>query len=198
MPDWFIMVGFIIIILAALTATIFHNWRITLIALAVQYLGITIILSLSASIGISIIKLIVGWMSCAVLGITCLSQNHLDANLRKTIFSQQLFRLIAGILIIVVVLSLLPILSQTFLSEVPNTILLSTFILMTLGLLQLGMTTSSFFVIAGLLTFFSGFELLYSILESSSLVVGLLTVINLGLVLVGAFFMINEQEEESV
>ena len=67
---------------------------------------------------------------------------------------------------------------------------------MTLGLLQLGMTTSSFFVIAGLLTFFSGFELLYSILESSSLVVGLLTVINLGLVLVGAFFMINEQEEE--
>ncbi|MCJ7694194.1 MAG: hypothetical protein MUO40_02110 [Anaerolineaceae bacterium] len=198
MPEWLTIFGYAIIILASLTATVLRNWRFTLIALAVQYLGITIILSFAAPIGIAIIKLIVGWMSCAVMGITCMSIKQLDLYEGKNLFSRLLFRAVAAILIFLVVLSLMPGVSQTFLSDIPDVILLPSFSLLALGLLQLGMTTSTFYAIAGLLTFFSGFELLYSVLESSSLVVGLLAVVNMGLVSVGAFILINEQEENNI
>jgi len=197
MPEWLTTTGYGIIILASLTATVLRNWRFTLIAIAVQYLGITIILSFFTPIGIAVIKLIVGWMSCAVIGITCISIKNSDLNEEILLFPRLLFRAVAAILILLIVLSLMPGVSQTFLIDVPSAILIPSFSLIALGLLQLGMTTSTFYTITGLLTFFSGFELLYSVLESSSLVVGLLAVVNMGLVSIGAFLLINEQMENN-
>ncbi len=67
-----------------------------------------------------------------------------------------------------------------------------------MGLLQLGMTTQVLRVILGLLTTFSGFEILYAAMEGSSLVAALLVVINLGLGLVGAYFLTASSEEKIV
>jgi hypothetical protein len=71
-------------------------------------------------------------------------------------------------------------------------------ILMGLGLLHLGMTAQPFRVILGLLTVLSGFEALYAALESSVLVAAMLSVVNLGLALVGTYLLTARNPEEAV
>jgi hypothetical protein len=70
-------------------------------------------------------------------------------------------------------------------------------LLIGLGLLHLGITSESFRVILGLLTVMTGFEILYAAVESSSLVVALLVVVNLGLAMAGAYFLNITQEKTS-
>ena len=70
-------------------------------------------------------------------------------------------------------------------------------VLMGLGMLHLGMTIQPFRVILGLLTVLSGFEALYAALESSILVAAMLSTVNLGLALVGAYLLTARKSEES-
>jgi hypothetical protein len=63
-------------------------------------------------------------------------------------------------------------------------------LLVTLGLLHLGLTTSILRVVLALLTVLSGFEILYAAVEGSILVAGLLSVVNLGLATVGAYLLV--------
>jgi xanthosine utilization system XapX-like protein len=69
-------------------------------------------------------------------------------------------------------------------------------LLVGMGLLQLGINAQPFRVILGLLTIMSGFEILYAAVESSTLVAALLSAVNLGLALTGAFFLNMPQEEK--
>jgi hypothetical protein len=71
------------------------------------------------------------------------------------------------------------------------------FILMSIGLLQLSLTSHPLRVIIGLLTALSGFEIIYAVIETSILVAGLLAVINLGLALVGAYLLLAPMLEAS-
>jgi len=57
------------------------------------------------------------------------------------------------------------------------------------GLLQLGMTADPFRVTLGLLTTFSGFDLLSSPLDNSVLVAALLTASTLGVALAGSYLL---------
>ena len=59
-----------------------------------------------------------------------------------------------------------------------------------LGFLHLGMTLQPLRVILGLLTTLLGFEVLYSVVENSILVAGLLVVVTLGLALTGCYLLI--------
>jgi hypothetical protein len=56
-------------------------------------------------------------------------------------------------------------------------------------LLQLGITLHPIRVILGLLTTLTGFEILYSTIENSILVSGLLAVVTLGLALTGSYLL---------
>jgi len=67
--------------------------------------------------------------------------------------------------------------------------------LISLGLLHLGLTTDVLRVILALLTVLSGFEILYAAVEGSILVAGLLSIVNLGLGLVGAYLLLAQAEE---
>jgi hypothetical protein len=64
-----------------------------------------------------------------------------------------------------------------------------------MGLLHLGISSQPFRVILGLLTILAGFEILYAAVESSTLVVALLSAVNLGLALTGAYFVVLPREE---
>jgi hypothetical protein len=56
--------------------------------------------------------------------------------------------------------------------------------------LQIGFSSSYFRTVIGILTFFSGFEILYAAVEASILVVGLLAVMNLGIALIGTYLIL--------
>jgi len=76
-------------------------------------------------------------------------------------------------------------------------VITGSFALIGLGMLHLGMTVQPFRVILGLLTVLSGFEVLYAALESSILVAAWLSVVNLGLALVGAYLLTAQNPEET-
>jgi hypothetical protein len=68
-------------------------------------------------------------------------------------------------------------------------------ILIGMGSLQLGLTDQPLRVILGLLTVFAGFEIFYAAVETSTLVSGLLAIVNLGLALAGAYLIVVPERE---
>jgi hypothetical protein len=63
-----------------------------------------------------------------------------------------------------------------------------------MGLLHLGLINRSFRVIIALLTVLGGFEVLYAAVENSTLVAALLVLVNLGLAMAGAYFLVMAEE----
>jgi hypothetical protein len=70
-------------------------------------------------------------------------------------------------------------------------------VLMGLGLLQLGLTSHPIRVIIGLLTIISGFEIIYTVVELSALVAGLLAGVTMGLALLGVYLLFESSMEEA-
>lgn len=64
-----------------------------------------------------------------------------------------------------------------------------------LSLMQLGTTQDTFLTIVGLLSFLSGFEVIYAGLELSALLTGLLAIVNLSLSLVGVYFIVKVNDD---
>jgi hypothetical protein len=64
------------------------------------------------------------------------------------------------------------------------------------GLIHLGITGQPFRVMLGLLTVLAGFEIVYAAVENSALVAALLSVINLGLAMAGAYFLTRSPEAQ--
>jgi hypothetical protein len=165
------------------------NWRWTLIALGVQYLAAAWLVTLSWPLGLAAIKLVVGWMAGAVLAT---SQAGAQPSLEH--FSGRLFRVIAALLILVVILILAPGI-QSWL-RVSSPVVLGGLVLCGLGLLQTSMSREPLRMVVGLLSFLAGFEVIYAALEMSVLVAGLLTAINLGLALAGAYLSTVAEDQE--
>jgi hypothetical protein len=167
----------------------------------------------------AVAKLVAGWMAGAVLGmaIVGLPQVRLlaarqasgSSGLAETRAAAspslpmagpalqlpgRLFRLLAGLVVGLAVLSLAPQLSAAF-AEISIYQAWGAMILIGMGLLQLGFTAQPLPIVLGLLTVLSGFEILYASVEASTLVAGLLAVINLSLALVGAYLLVSPQME---
>ena len=72
MPElaWLPLVGVLIVIASAFTLLISPNWRASLAALTVQYLGIFILISTGNPFQLALAKLVTGLMAVAVLGMS--------------------------------------------------------------------------------------------------------------------------------
>ena len=168
-----------------------QDWRKFFIALAVQYLGVFWLVALVWPVGLAAVKLVIGWMCAAVLGASQIEAELEEQSLGGT--SGKLFMLVAAGIVWLLVFSISP----TFQSWIPapTPIMLGGLILIGMGLLHLGMNNSPLRVIVGLLTLISGFEVIYSVVENSVLVTGLLALVHLGLSLMGSYLQILSPEE---
>jgi hypothetical protein len=153
------------------------------------------LISLSWPVELAIVKLVVGWVTGAVLGASQLPETAKEGGSR----SSQIFRSLAAIFVFILTFTTYPFLA-TWINTRPE-ILQGGLILIGMGLLQLGMTTNSLRVILGLLTVLSGFEIIYASVENSVLVTGMLAVVTLGLALVGSYLLnvtsMDEPAEET-
>jgi hypothetical protein len=183
----------IIVIGCSLALLISRNWRQAVIALALLYVGVFWLVGLILPIGLAAIKLVVGWMAGAVLGAS--AQTYQPAWEEGGLRSVQYFRLAAGLVIILLIFSLTPALATLLI--VDQVILWGAMGLIGLGLLQLGITTNTLKLFAGLLTALAGFEIIYATLESSVLVAGLLAIVNIGLALSGSYLLSVVTMEET-
>jgi hypothetical protein len=185
-------VAWIAVVLLVVTSTgllIVRDWRWSLILLAAQYLGVFVLTLQHWPLGMASVKLVAGWMSAAILGMTRSSFPSLEVEEQGFWPRGRLFRLFAAGIILLIVWVTTPV-ADTIMADAGYAVTGGSLILIGMGLLHLGMTSYTLRVVIGLMTVLSGFEILYSAVEGSVLVAALLATINLGLALVGAYLMI--------
>jgi hypothetical protein len=104
------------------------------------------------------------------------------------------FRLLAAALVLVVVFATAPAL-PAWAAPIGVTQAWGALLLIGMGLLNVGLSSRILAPFLGLLTVISGFEILYSAVEASTLVAGLLAIVNLGIALVGAYLLLTPKME---
>ncbi len=187
------VLALIVILAASLIVLVSERWYWSLGGLALQYVGVFWLVANNWPLGLSLAKLVVGWMAVAVI-----AASRSEDELREERFpgrAGQLFRGLAAILVWALVFSVAPQAREWF--PVQTAVLQGGMLLAGMGLLHLGMTARPQRVVMGLLTVIAGFEVLYSGLERSVLVAGLLGVVNLGLALAGSYGMLSGQFVET-
>jgi hypothetical protein len=190
------------VVLVFLTASLLlvsRDWRLSILILGAQYLGVFILVAMQGRLETALAKLLAGWISGFVLGLALAGvpagsdletkPNQGRFAVRASTPSGWMFRLLAIGIVGLVVSSVTP----SLLNWVPGLQLeqgWGALLLIGLGLLHLGLTTHPLSMALGLLTVLAGFEILYAAVEISALVTGLLAGVNLGLALVGGYLFL--------
>lgn len=192
------------IILIIITATILlvsSNWRSSILALAVQYLAMFLLVAQTWPIEKAVVKLLTGWVAGALLGFVLTSEIEVSLVVDEDVQREKrqwpgsrLFRLFASALLIVSVWSVAGKVID-WLPGMGRAVVFPSLLLMAAGILHIGLTGQPFRTILALLTFLTGFEILYAYVETSVLVTGLLSLINLGLALAGSYLLIVHSQE---
>ncbi len=173
-----------------------RDWRWSIVLLAVQYLGMFVLILQHWPLGMGSVKLVAGWMSAAILGMTRSGLANAEPNEESIWPRGRLFRLFAATIILLIIIVVTPSVDN-IMADAGFPVTSGGLLLIGMGLLHLGITARILPVTIGLVTVLAGFEILYSSVEGSVLVAALLAVINLGLALVGSYLMIAAQAQET-
>jgi hypothetical protein len=185
----FIAVGILGLVSAVILLT--RNWRWRVGALALQYVGVFWLVALSWPVGLASIKLVVGWMAGAILGVSRIDQLPSD---RRRWPTEWMFLGLVMMLVFFSVSTIAPRI-EGWLPANHSAQIWGGLLLIGSGLIHLGVASRGLRVIVSLLTALSGFEILYAVVENSTLVAGLLATVTLGIALVGAYLLSNLSEE---
>jgi hypothetical protein len=184
-------------LLASLLNLVRRQWTLNLIALLVQFVCLFPILLKIMPLQLALIHPFTGLMVTLILYLTLVGVGGIESvNLRRRLTSGEIFRGLAGIFLIATLRAFLPQIQQAVFPTVSGSHLFLSLGLILIGLLQLGTIREPFYLAIGVLTFLSGFELLYSALEFSFLLEALFVAVNLLLAIVGAFFIVKNAESE--
>jgi hypothetical protein len=197
------------VVITAGLLVVSRDWRLNVIALAVQYFFVVLLLTRQIRLEVAAVKGLIGWLICMVFYLTERRASMLEQpaavegaqpsqRLRRWIISaRSSFCLLAGILVAVAAYTAA---LRIPLPEVPADITLACYLMAGLGLLLIGLSEAPMQVGLGLLTFLSGFDLFYVALEPSLAVAGLLGAVSFLIALAAAYMrtaqMATETEEE--
>jgi len=195
----FVWIAVVLLIITSAGLLLVRDWRWSIILLAMQYLGMFVLTLQHWPIGMASVKVVAGWMSAAILGMTRSGLSSEDPRDESIWPRGRLFRLFAAVIILLIVAVVTPGVDH-IMADAGFPVTNGSLLLIGMGLLHLGITARILPVTIGLMTVLAGFEILYSSVEGSVLVAALLAVINLGLALVGSYLMLasNTQEAESL
>lgn len=188
-------IAVLVIVLTSVGLLLARDWRWSIILLAVQFLGMFVLTLQHWPLGMASVKVVAGWMSAAVLGMTRSGLTGEEADEEVAWHRGRLFRLfVAGIVLLIAAVVTPGV--DTVMADAGFPVTNGSLVLIGMGLLHLGISTRVLRVTIGLMTVLSGFEILYAAVEGSVLVAALLAVINLGLALVGAYLMVASDQPE--
>jgi hypothetical protein len=188
------LISWITVGLILMTSTVIlanRDWRISLGALATQYIAAFWLVTRHLPFVMGSAKLITGWMVVAALGMTCLGLSSAEED-NKGEFALprgQWFRLILIFIVALGTAGATPRIE----SAIPGLgfpVIAGSLLLIGAGAVHLGMTSDPLNVIIGLLTLLTGFEIMYAAIESSILVTGLLAATNLGMGIAGSYLLV--------
>jgi len=206
----FAMPGALLVLTTTMLLLTVRDWRVSLVLLAVQYIGVYVLVAIHWPMMIALTKLVAGWIAAAVLGTAMSSADHAaletDQSQNKhsvlrwitgLSISAWVFRMLTAAMIVLVVFTLAP-LTAEWIPTIQFEEVIGALILLCLGLLHLGLTAYPLRVVIALLTTLSGFEIIYAAVEASTLVAGLLAVVTMGLALIGAYFQVASSREVEI
>jgi hypothetical protein len=182
---------------------VIKDWRISVLALVSQYVIVGLLLVSEIRMELALIKTLVGVLLCLILYMTArhvewgrppppsLPDDH-DVSSEPLISQGMLptelpFRFLAALLVILVAYGGA---SSYRLPDVGQATSLAVYALAALGVLAMGLTDEPLKAGLGLLTFFSAFELLYTVLEPSLTVIGFLGLSNFLIALAIAYLTV--------
>jgi hypothetical protein len=192
----FAWIAVVLLIITSAGLLLVRDWRWSIILLAAQYLGMFVLTLQHWPIGMASVKVVAGWMSAAILGMTRSGLPNEDPGEESIWPRGRLFRLFAAVIILLIVAVVTPGVDH-IMADAGFPVTNGSLLLIGMGLLQLGITARILPVTIGLMTVLAGFEILYSSVEGSVLVAALLAVINLGLALVGSYLMLASYTQET-
>lgn len=175
----------LIVSTTGLLCTVFTGRVARIGLLAIQYAAVAWLTGLSLPLQVAAVKLVAGMIACGILAV---SESKQERPLSQAVGREfgTTFRLFASGLGLVAAFGL----GQRNWFEVPDIseeAILGSTVLLTMGLLQLGLSGSPFRVCLGLMTLLSGFEVVYSLIEPSLAVLALIASIHIGLALVASY-----------
>lgn len=194
------LLAWIVIALIAVTSAgilLARDWRWLIIFLSLQYAGVFLLTLQHWTLGAATVKVIAGWMSAVILGMTRSNMSEEDEGV-SALPQGRLFRLIAAGFVGLIAATGAPFV-DSMMADAGVTVSAGGLLLIGMGLLHLGVTDQPMRVSIGLMTVLSGFEVIHAAVESSVLLAALLAIVNLGLALAGSYLMIasNAQETET-
>ncbi|MBN2386740.1 MAG: hypothetical protein JXB85_06935 [Anaerolineales bacterium] len=184
----------LLLLAAAFGILLSRDWRWNLGILAVQYVGVFWLVHASWPIAAASVKLVTGWMACAALGMTMVNSS-LQSPAESSWPQGRLFRSFAAGLAVLISLAMASRLAGWLGLSFP--VAWGGLLLISMGILHLGISAQPLRVIIGLLTALAGFEIIYAAVENASLVTAALAVVNLGLALAGAYMLTAETSQEA-
>ncbi len=171
------VIAVLILIITTTVLLLINQWRWMSIAWAFQVFSVFWLTTLSWSISESIVKLLGGWITIAIV-----SSTHPDIMLdseKESISTGFGFRFLIAGMIWLLSFSITPVIQTLIQARIE--IIWGGMLLFASGLLQVGLAKNYIRTIIGLITFIGGFEVMYATIESSVLVSGLLVFITIGL-----------------
>jgi len=193
----FTWIAVVTILITSIGLLLTRDWRWSMILLAIQYLGMFILTLQHWPLGMASVKVVAGWMSAAILGMTRSGMPSLNFDEQSFWPRGRLFRLLAAGMVLLIISAATPSV-DTIMADAGYAVTGGSLLLIGMGLLHLGITSYILRVVIGLMTVLSGFEILYSAVEGSILVAALLAIINLGLALVGAYLLVAENAQQEI
>jgi hypothetical protein len=193
----FLWIIIVLLVITSVGLLLARDWRWLIIFLSVQYFGMLILTLQHWPLGMASVKVVAGWMSAAILGMTRSGLPREAEQAEESILPRgRLFRLFAAGIVGLIIAAVTPRV-DAIMADAGLAVTAGSLLLIGMGLLHLGLTDQILRVTIGLMTVLSGFEVLYATVEGSILVAALLAVINLGLALVGAYLLIASQAGEA-
>lgn len=197
---WIIVLRWIALILIAVAGAynlIGNDWRRIGFALAIEFSAIFILVSFNIPVSLALVKLLEGWMAIAILATTLSTLPVVN----KLIFdyadhqtgendplSPKLFRiLLAALIAIALVINISFIHNMFLMINLVQTI--AGLLLLGFGILMCSFRPAIYSTAIGLLTFMGGFETLFTALEPSVLLLGLLAGVDLAIASVCAWLI---------
>lgn len=176
-------------LVASAVILINHDWRANLGALAAQYLAVFWLVTRHLPFAMGSAKLITGWMVVAILGMTRLNLPRQPEAEGDTFYPRgAAFRLVLIGIAALAALGSAPRI-EAAIPGMGLPVITGGLLLIGAGAGHLSVTSDLMRITMGLLTLLSGFEIIYAAVESAILVTGLLSVINLGMGMLGAYLL---------
>jgi len=202
--------------LTALLLLVARDWRVSTALLAAQYVGVFFLVVMEWPFAMAVTKLIAGWIASAVLGMAVLSIPAAPLIPPASISSEReghpqpkasgdglnpLFFIFAATLVGLAIYSQLS-RAATIIPGIASGQVWGGLILIGLGLLKQGFADQTLASFIGILTTFSGFEIIFSVIDATPTTAGLVAGVTLGLAFAGAYLLVapylreDEADEE--